>query len=68
MTVTEGAGQAFSYLANLGSITGLIAWATITFTFIRYYKACKIQGVDRESLPFRAPFQVRLILPFVGSY
>lgn len=55
--MTESAGQVFTWLANLGSITGLIAWATITFTFIRYHKACKIQGFDRNTLAFKAPLQ-----------
>ena len=57
VTVSENAGQVFTWLANLGSITGLIAWSCISGTFIRYYHGCKVQGIDRNLLAYKAPFQ-----------
>ncbi|KAJ5113874.1 hypothetical protein N7456_002408 [Penicillium angulare] len=52
-----GAAQAFTWLLNLSTIAGLIAWATLCFCFIRYYAAMKKQGISRDTLPWTAPFQ-----------
>ncbi|ORY79289.1 putative amino acid permease [Leucosporidium creatinivorum] len=52
-----GAGLAFTWLLNLSTIAGLIAWGTLCFAFIRFHRACKVQGVDRNTLPFKSNFQ-----------
>ncbi|ROV90493.1 hypothetical protein VMCG_09837 [Cytospora schulzeri] len=52
-----GPSQAFSWLLNLSTVAGLIAWATLCFCYIRFYAAMKAQGVSRSSLPWAAPFQ-----------
>ena len=36
--------------------TGLLTWACINFSFIRFYYGCKRQGIDRNEFPFKAPF------------
>ena len=58
-----GASQAFAWLQNLSTVAGLIAWATLCFAFIRFYRGCKVQGVDRDSFPWKGPFQ-----PFTAWY
>ncbi|GAA5859297.1 hypothetical protein JCM8547_001971 [Rhodosporidiobolus lusitaniae] len=57
MNVGTGSTTAFNYLSNLSSITGLITWASINFSFIRFYYGCKKHGIDRNEHPFKAPFQ-----------
>lgn len=52
-----GPAQAFSWLLNLSTVAGLIAWATLCFCYIRFYAAVKAQGVSRDSFPWRAPLQ-----------
>ncbi|KAJ5947850.1 hypothetical protein N7466_000865 [Penicillium verhagenii] len=52
-----GPAQAFTWLLNLSTIAGLIAWATLCFCFIRFYAAMKKQGVSRDSLPWKGPLQ-----------
>lgn len=54
---TGGASQAFSWLMNLSTVAGLIAWATLCFCYIRFHAAMKAQGVSRDSLPWKSPFQ-----------
>jgi amino acid transporter len=49
--------QAFSWLQNLGTVVGLITWATLCFVYIRFYAAMKAQGVDRDTLPLKSPCQ-----------
>ncbi|EEY17056.1 proline-specific permease [Verticillium alfalfae VaMs.102] len=36
-----GAGQAFTWLLNLSTVSGLIAWATLCFCYIRFHRAMK---------------------------
>ncbi|KAF2717105.1 hypothetical protein K431DRAFT_277631 [Polychaeton citri CBS 116435] len=52
-----GASQAFTWLLNLSTVAGLIAWGTLCLCYIRFHKGMKAQGLDRASLPWRAPFQ-----------
>ncbi|KAF6811629.1 amino acid permease [Colletotrichum sojae] len=52
-----GAADAFSWLLSLSTVAGLIAWATLCFCYIRFHKAMKVQGVSRDTLPWKAPFQ-----------
>lgn len=43
-------------LTLLSHATGLLTWACINFSFIRFYYGCKRQGIDRNEFPFKAPF------------
>ncbi|EYE92268.1 putative amino acid permease [Aspergillus ruber CBS 135680] len=52
-----GAAQAFTWLLNLSTVAGLIAWATLCFCYIRFYAAMKKQDISRETLPWKAPLQ-----------
>lgn len=60
---TGGAAQAFSWLISLSTVAGLIAWATLCFSYIRFHRAMKVQNQSRESLPWMSPFQ-----PFTAWY
>ncbi|OJD40739.1 amino acid permease [Diplodia corticola] len=63
-----GASQAFTWLLNLSTVAGLIAWATLCFCYIRFHRAMQVQRVPRESLPWRAPWQPYAAwYGFVGS-
>ncbi|GAA5838134.1 hypothetical protein JCM5353_001508 [Sporobolomyces roseus] len=54
---TGGAAQAFSWLLNLSTVAGLLAWGTLSFAYVRFHKACKVQGLDRNEFPFKGRFQ-----------
>lgn len=63
-----GAAQAFTWLLNLSTVAGLIAWATLCFCYIRFYAAMKKQNVSRDTLPWKAPFQPYAAwFGFIGS-
>ncbi|KAF2003886.1 putative arginine permease [Amniculicola lignicola CBS 123094] len=57
------AGTAFGYFANMTAICGMISWSCILWTYTRWYKGLRVQGVDRSTLPYRAPFQ-----PYLSYY
>ncbi|KAK2031388.1 amino acid permease [Colletotrichum zoysiae] len=63
-----GAAAAFQWLLSLSTVAGLIAWATLCFCYIRFHRAMKVQGVSRDTLPWKAPFQPYTAwFGFVGS-
>ncbi|KAM0788358.1 hypothetical protein ACM66B_001498 [Microbotryomycetes sp. NB124-2] len=58
-----GAQQTFTWMLNLSTIAGLIAWATLALAFLRFRSACIVQNVDRDTFPFKGPFQ-----PYTGWF
>ncbi|KAK1996052.1 amino acid permease [Colletotrichum falcatum] len=65
---TGGAADAFQWLLSLSTVAGLIAWATLCFCYIRFHRAMKAQGVSRDTLPWKAPFQPYAAwFGFIGS-
>jgi len=54
---TGGAAQAFTWLLNLSTVAGLIAWGTLCACYLRFHRAMKVQGVDRNTLPWKGPLQ-----------
>lgn len=65
---TGGSSEAFTWLLNLSTVPGLIAWATLSFCYIRFYAALKAQGISRDTLPWKSHFQPYAAwVGFVGS-
>ncbi|KAH8656086.1 amino acid permease/ SLC12A domain-containing protein [Tricladium varicosporioides] len=52
-----GASQAFTWLLNLSTVAGLLAWMTLCICFIRFNSACKAQNINRDHLPFKGRLQ-----------
>lgn len=52
-----GASQAFTWLLNLSTVADLLSWMTLCVCFIRYNRACKVQGINRNYLPMKGRFQ-----------
>jgi amino acid transporter len=57
MSVSTGAGKVFQWFQNLTTIAQLITWCSILYTYTRFKKALELQGVDRNTLVFKAPGQ-----------
>lgn len=59
MAASQGqAGKIFGYLSNMTSVTGLMSWAGIFITYIRFRAGMKVQNFDRSQLPYRSPVGV----------
>jgi len=52
MGINAGAGKVFGWFANMTAIAGLMTWFGIVFTYIRFYKGLKVQGIDRSTFPY----------------
>jgi yeast amino acid transporter len=56
LTINSTASQVFDWMLNLVNTGGLISWICCAMTFIRFRKACEVQGVV-SSLPYYSRFQ-----------
>lgn len=59
----DSAVQAFDWLYNISSIAGILTWWTILLSYIRMYHGLKVQGISRDSFPYKAPLQ-----PYLSYY
>lgn len=58
MTLSSAASKVFGWLQDLVSISTLVNWVVICITYLRFYYACKAQGINRHTdLPWAAPLQ-----------
>ncbi|GAB7342387.1 hypothetical protein MBLNU457_g0603t1 [Dothideomycetes sp. NU457] len=54
LNLSEGSSQAFNWFLNITSVAGFITWAIINVSHIAFMRACKAQGISRDSLPYKA--------------
>jgi amino acid transporter len=58
LSVREGGpALVFIWFQNLTTIAALFTWSSICVAYIRFHAALKAQGVDRNTLVFKSPFQ-----------
>ncbi|QRV86277.1 amino acid permease [Ceratobasidium sp. AG-Ba] len=57
LNVKKSGSTVFTYFVNLVTFFGATTWMCIVFTHIRFMKALEAQGISRDSLPYKAPFQ-----------
>ena len=57
MSCTSGAAEVFTWFQNLTAIANLFTWMSVSVAYIQFHKALIAQGVDRNTLVFKSPFQ-----------
>ncbi|KAI0030743.1 dicarbixylic amino acid permease [Vararia minispora EC-137] len=59
ITSSSARGQflLFGWFVNLVSTFGAITWMCICYSHICFMRALKVQGLSRDDLPYKAPFQ-----------
>jgi len=57
LNVKTSSAKVFGYFVNLVSTFGALTWMAIVYSHIRFMKALKVNGMQRENLPYKAPFQ-----------
>lgn len=57
MSCSSGANTVFVWFQNLTTISTLFTWVSICISYIMFKKALEAQGVDRNTLVFKSPFQ-----------
>ncbi|DAA72792.1 TPA_exp: putative Proline permease [Trichophyton benhamiae CBS 112371] len=57
MAATTGSAQVFIWFQNLTTVASLFNWVSVLVAYIRFHAALKAQGVDRNTLLLKSPFQ-----------
>ncbi|KAM3424112.1 hypothetical protein BST61_g11342 [Cercospora zeina] len=57
VSVSSSSRVAITWFASLVTGGGLINYIVMSFTYIRFYQACKAQGLDRNTLPYTGYLQ-----------
>ncbi|KAI7278743.1 amino acid permease [Hortaea werneckii] len=63
LQVSNGSATVLAWFVNLVTASQLINFAVMCGTFLCWLKACKAQGLDRDTLPYKSRFQ-----PFAAWY
>lgn len=57
LSCSSGSATVFKWFQNLTTIANLWTWISICIAYIHFYFALKAQGIDRNTLVFKSPFQ-----------
>jgi len=57
MCLNNKASLAFQWFQNLSAMTGILTWWAVLVSYIFFYQGLKVQGYDRNTLHYKAPFQ-----------
>ncbi|CAD0088164.1 unnamed protein product [Aureobasidium vineae] len=57
LQVSNGSNVVLGWLINLVTAGGVINYWVMCITYIFFYRACKAQGLDRNTLPYKGWFQ-----------
>ncbi|KAF5320671.1 hypothetical protein D9619_001519 [Psilocybe cf. subviscida] len=62
-SLNHGAFQAFLWLLSLVTTAGIVSWVIICVTYIRFWNGLRVQGIPRDDLPYKSPWQ-----PYITYY
>ncbi|KAL9101164.1 MAG: hypothetical protein Q9163_003542 [Psora crenata] len=77
LQVSNNSAVVLQWFVNLVTASQLINFSVMSFTFIRFKRACEAQGLSRDTLPYKGILQPYLawyaltgcfIMSFVGGY
>ncbi|KAH7136205.1 amino acid permease/ SLC12A domain-containing protein [Dactylonectria macrodidyma] len=57
LQLSNGSAEVLNWLITIVTGGGLITFLIMSITFLNYYKACEVQGVDRKTRPYYGYFQ-----------
>lgn len=57
MNVVQSSTKAFGYLTSLVTVFALLNWLSILLTYLSFLRGLKAQGIQRNQLPYKGPFQ-----------
>lgn len=63
LSVSNDANEVFFWFSNISAVSTLIVWASECLIYIRFYHGLKYHGIDRDTIPFKSPFQ-----PFLAYF
>ncbi|CAG5156935.1 uncharacterized protein ALTATR162_LOCUS4728 [Alternaria atra] len=73
----QNSAVVLNWFVSLVTASQLINFSVMCFTFLKFYKACQVQGLDRDTLPYKGMAQpyaawyglvTTFVMTFVGGY
>jgi amino acid transporter len=49
--------EVFFWISNLSAVSTLMVWASVCYTYLCFYRGLEYHGIDRNTLPYKAPLQ-----------
>ncbi|KAK1231997.1 general amino acid permease agp2 [Marasmius sp. AFHP31] len=77
LQVSNNSAVVLQWFVNLVTASQLLNWSIVAFTYIRFHKALKAQGISRDTLPYKTAWQPfcayyaftgAIIMAFVGGW
>ncbi|KAI1647385.1 proline-specific permease [Daldinia loculata] len=63
MNVNNQGEEVFFWFSNISAVSTLIVWSAICITYLRFYYGLRYNGISRDSLPYKSPWQ-----PFLAYF
>ncbi|KZV85960.1 proline-specific permease [Exidia glandulosa HHB12029] len=63
LNVNNRSAEVFFWISNISAVSTLIVWASVCYTYLRFYYALEYNGISRETLPYKSPMQ-----PFLAYF
>ncbi|KAJ6782986.1 hypothetical protein PWT90_10302 [Aphanocladium album] len=63
LNVNNRSAEVFFWVSNLSAVSTLIVWASVSYTYLRFYHGLRHHGIDRDTLPYKSPMQ-----PFLAYF
>lgn len=63
LQLSESSATVLQWFVSLVTASQLINFSVMCFTFLRFYEACRAQGIDRNTLPYKGFLQ-----PYAAYY
>ncbi|KAJ5490121.1 Amino acid/polyamine transporter I [Penicillium expansum] len=63
LNVSNAGATVFNWLMQIAGLAGFITWASLNICHLAFMRALAAQGIPRDTLPYKAPWQ-----PFVSWY
>ncbi|KAK5989684.1 General amino acid permease AGP2 [Cladobotryum mycophilum] len=63
LQLSSNAAVVLNWFVSLGTASQLINFSAVCVTYICFHRACKAQGIDRDTLPYKAWF-----MPYAAYY
>ncbi|KAG6104767.1 hypothetical protein E4U14_005489 [Claviceps sp. LM454 group G7] len=57
LTLSSAASVVFGWLQGLVSAASFVHWINIEIIYLRFFYGCRKQGISRDELPWKSPFQ-----------
>ncbi|KAF5325619.1 hypothetical protein D9611_000106 [Ephemerocybe angulata] len=57
LSLNSDAMQVFVWLVSVVTTAGLVSWIIICIAYLRFFNALQKQGISRDELPYKSPYQ-----------